>query len=99
MKSQKLSKLVNFHNINKYAFSCNLKKTPCTRSRELTTLFVLNKLFSLKELLEMSHLPEARHDQNAQLSDTPPEDALICRLTCGSESLFSILNKTKINLD
>lgn len=66
-----------------------------------TTLVNLYKLLGFKELLEVTHLPHARDNQNGQLGDGPPEHTLIGRFTCSPEPLLSILNNntTKNSID
>ena len=51
----------------------------------------LDKLFGLEELPQMSHLPQTGAHENGELSNGPPEDALIGRFTSSSEALLSKL--------
>ena len=51
----------------------------------------LNELLSLKESLQMPHLPETSNKKNNSLNNGPPQDSLICAFTCVSEPLLSVL--------
>lgn len=54
-------------------------------------LFVcLHQFLGFKESLEMTHLPGAHDQQNAGLSERPPEDSGVCALTRLTESLLPI---------
>lgn len=54
----------------------------------------LHQLLGLKEALEVTHLPDAREDEDDSLCDGPPQDPLVGALTDQTEALFTILHGT-----
>ena len=53
-----------------------MKKNVENSMKPIAIRIYLHKLLGLEELLQVAHLSHARDDQNGQLADGPPEDAL-----------------------
>ena len=51
----------------------------------------LDEFLSLKEALEMAHLPEAGDEKDQRLCNTPPQHALVGGLGRLTESLLTVL--------
>lgn len=50
----------------------------------------LHQLLGLEEALEVTHLPDAREDEDDGLRDGPPQDSLVGALAGQTEALFTI---------
>ena len=67
-----------------------MKKNVENSMKPIAIRIHLHKLLGLEELLQVAHLPHARDDQNGQLADGPPEDALVGGLAGGAEALLAV---------